>query len=1298
MAYIKSHSNYVLKSKHQNVSDGTIWERDITTIGGVNQFAPGQIPIYRSNNFIISIRNEGTVSNQFNKKKWYENSSGTVWTLENVNEMASSFDDENDTKIVLKQDYFDFNDFAYYGSLSELFRSSINDIFMRFPGELYFSIGNPNVYFKADQDYVIGDETNWSEMSTLILGGSQYHEVSNPFGINIHSTRKLDDEDALKYFANDGYKNYQVFINDSTEGYDITRWTPPLLLKAKYCPGDKIGDISIVWDGGNFNIECFVGDGNQVYYLSSGSTSDEIHIRPKEEFLAKFYNECNNFEKIILNPKTTPKYKASFSVIKDNEKGFYREMEDFIFPTSFGGYNVDASSYGFNSYTTRLSEIGTYYDEYFTDNLYRAMTHEAIKNFDWTFTREFYEDEKDKYVPGGEKIQKALRIFAREFDEIKMYIDNIANFNNITYDERNNVPDYFLTDMCEDKGWDVILVTPYDLKEVFLDNREEVPVSGENSGYTLEYQLSNSTFEWEDDDHTEKKNQRYFVRQFSQASKNEVQPYSKEKIPQSIQNGYFILGCPNGGDIDDVSLISCGYFGSNYSFKEARNAYSYYDNVCECDNKLKYRIKSYTDERTYSYLDANNEFLRRLSINSPHIFRKKGTVEGIEMILGMFGLKSKRWVEKNNNCKYSDKNGYDYEVIEYSSFANRIEEQWDEEHQMYRLDWINKAKTIQYDNRSISRYSGEKISFDEYLSYQGIPVAYRDEYLSADTPYIAIQELDTSWEDSVSTTNVADEAFRMLEDGNKPVLRRYLYPQYNKDEALDGNPYFQMDGGWLSKTIGNENNKYNFQFDTDDNVVYTIKIDSGYTTDDGTVIDDEPLYKETVRNIRRVDTIDELLSIPKVELHNGIIVYVSYIEDNVAVLGDKVYKIKEEVYSSDTQNENDDYVLSQYIELVKSDGIIEASSNLFFDEKITVYDRNGAEVEYDVGSMYDGSALKCYIIDGDVIVKSTQAYASNSFTVLTTSKDDTNYFLLNNVDFNDTLVPHSDDGVMYGWRRLTKFDCNFLKINTIENYYKGNNPHNGRMVYDSGREYFSYFKHVFKYAYDNDMFSPSCFGDDYEEHMAEAYACGFNGLVDNNDDIRQYTPFLVSGDSKIHYFGNYKTRDVDNNINGIYIYGEDKEMIENAKTMYFNDYSGDSETRTCDLVSGYTLSGYEISYAESEVTLHNAYSDEIGFWIPSSHTRTVSANTNLVIDPQNDESFKLWVEDHINTNIIDESTHQIMNNKRLTIIFNLHNQWYTNEGQTEVKYLDNIVMNYLTQMIPSTTIVDIEYRDSNAYD
>lgn len=1285
MALIKSHSNYVLKTKHQTVSDGTIWERDITTIGGVNQFSPGQVPIYRSNNFIISVRNDGRIRNQFNKPKWYENSEGTIWTLENVDEMVSPFEDENDVKIVLKQDYYDFNDFAYYGSLSEMFRAAIIDLAQRFPGELYLSKDNPNAYYTSGTTKEIGEY--YDDVEKTLLGNEGLKYVFNPYGINIHSISMPKDGDFLKYFAEEGYKNYEIIENDDEENpIEITSWDVEYYYfeydkKTKQyinytanttnvtsatsetpypCKGDKVATISI---NGNVEIQAWLGD--ELCYLYGGNTT--IHIRPTEKYISKFYNECDNFEKIILNRKTTPKYKAIFSVIKENDYGYYREMEEFVFPTAEGGYNLDISEYGFNTYTTRLAEIGAYYDEYFTDNLYRSMTHEAIKNFDWTFTREFYEGDEEEYVFGGEKIQKTLRLFAREFDEIKSYIDNIANSNNISYDERNNLPDYFLTDTVTDSGWDVKLVIPYGLKEVFLDNRSE------NTTYTLKSQLENSV------------GNRYFMRQFSQTSDEKVVPYSKENLPSSVKDGYFVLTCD--GDTSFVQDVSCGYVGSQYKFLKASSS-TYYDGTvnkscaCKLDNRLKYRVKSFTDERQYSYLEANNEFLRRLKINSPYIWRNKGTVEGIEMILGMFGLKSKRWVEANNNCKYkNNKNAYDYEIVEYSSFTNRIEEQWDASHQMYRIDWLNSTKTITYDYRTVSKYNTNGADRLNYLTYQGIPVAYRDEYEYSDkfvssatnySPYIKVQALDYSWSSTIQTTSSSTEAFKEISRNNAPVKRRYLYPQFNKDEQLDGNPYFQMDGGWLSKSIGSDKNIYNFQFDLDDNVVFTNRIDSGYTDKNNTIIDNRPLFKETIRNIRLVDNIKELLAIPKNELYNGVIVYVAKIEKDIAVIGNTVYDIK---YEYNETNENDPL---KYIELVKSDGFIRTTYGMYFDKNIIVYDRNGHEVEYDVANMKDGTVLKAYIFESQspqFVCKSSEgSYVTNSFNMVTSEDDDTNYFLLENVDFSDTLINKKNESWTYGWKRLKNYDCDYLKVNTIENYYKGNNPHNGKMVYDSGHEYFTYFNRIFKHAHDNRLFDERCFNDvsyaneytdeEYSDYLVEINSCGFNGLIDKNELIKHYTPFLISGDTKIRYFGNYKTKKNNSNeIDKIYIYGENQEKVHNDGIKYGNDYSG-----YINAVTSYTLKDYV-------------------------------AKTGPVIDLQ-DNGFKLWNEKHVKVEKIDESTNQILNNKRILVIFYLHkkkdgnNFWYTNEGQTEVKYLDNIVMNYLTQMLPSTVIVDIYYRDN----
>jgi hypothetical protein len=144
----------------------------------------------------------------------------------------------------------------------------------------------------------------------------------------------------------DEHTNYEIVSGACCGDIDCYFTTP--------CKGYKSASVS----ADSVTIGAWVGDNNEIIYLSDDGNMKNIHVRPIEKFIVEFYNECDNFEKIILDRKTTPKYKSIFSVIYDNEKGYYRKTEEFIFPTSYGGYNVDATSFGFNDYTTRLAEIG----------------------------------------------------------------------------------------------------------------------------------------------------------------------------------------------------------------------------------------------------------------------------------------------------------------------------------------------------------------------------------------------------------------------------------------------------------------------------------------------------------------------------------------------------------------------------------------------------------------------------------------------------------------------------------------------------------------------------------------------------------------------------------------------------------------------------------------------------------------------------------------------------------------------------------------------------------------------------
>ena len=1166
--YIKSHSNYVLKSKHQALGDGsTIFERDITTIGGLNQFAPGQKPIYRSNNFIITVRDDGGISNQYNRKKWTENeSSGDVWTATAVSGMVSQDDTQNDTKIVLKQDYYDFRDFCYYGSLSEMFRASITDAIARFPGELYGT--DYDVYYTTyetiDGEQIetrrkLGSEIPSRDADGRITGYTTHetdlHLLMNPFGINMYATKLPKDVNPLKYFAEGGYKNY-VYADENGEEYQINdikiynfyseynskskKYVPysaiteinesgvtttissgtPIVTYYP-CKGERIGALDLNHVGTpsiRYDIGVFLGDDDIPYYLyekESGTTSlNELHIRPNEEYLDSFYNECDNFQRLILNPKSTPKYKATFSVIKENENGYYREFEDFIFPTSEGGYNIDATSYGFNTYTTRLSQIGEFYDEFFTDNLYRSMTHEAIKNFDWTYTREFVEGDEEEYVLGGEKIQKALRVFAREFDEILSYINNIKNLNRVTYDERGNLPDYFLTDTVENEGWNVALVTPFNL-------------SGD------------STFKDSDCETIET--------HFIEAS-GDVKPYTENLLED--QYGYFISCCSSGE-------TPCEYSDGQYKkISASANQYTMFDE-CAKFPILRNRIRSYSDERVYSYHDVNNEFLRRLKLNSRAIWRHKGTIEGIDMILGMFGLRNEKWVDRKKNgdnvCYDKD---YDYKIEEFSASTNAIEDCWDAPHQMYHMDWINSTKTITYDYRSISNYNRDGSDVD-YIPYQGLPVKY-------------VQNDDWT---------------------------RTLYPNFEKYEKYDGDFYFQMNGGWEDKKFKYGRNYYGFQFDTDNNIIY---------------IKNDDLFKETVRNIRRFDTLQDMLSVPSYEIHDDQIVYVTNIQDNIAVLAGKVYNIKSDRFG-------------KYIELIKANGVVQAGDDYFFDDVIRVYDRYGEVKSINISEIPNGQPINCYIISGTVQCYDDVKNCSDQFVVIDPNAENyTNYFKINDFSYSNRLGGN-------GWKRLSLGDREYKMINTIINDNKGNNPHNGMMRYDNGEEYFEYYKHLFKYALENDMFDERCYND-FDAYRDIINNSGFTISINHNDNDSYYFP--------------------------------SEKIDDYTDVMVF-------EHKLCK-GSGCTESSAYSSSTDAKYAYKSLPIDEQSAYTISNSACTRTSRKNIISNGK-------------------------MNTKVIRITFRLHEDLINGNklsqiGTSEMKYIDDIVMNYLTQMIPSTAILQIRYE------
>lgn len=607
--FITSHSNFVLRKKHQSLTDGIIYERDYMTISSPNGYAPGQVPIYGESNFKMTIRN--SVNGQLKHKygNWEKRNNDcpdyddpTIWSLN----CLSNEDISDDSKIVINPNYTSLLDFAYFGSAVELIHSSINDIIAKFPAELYLS----NRQFKYYK--------NANDIKPSILGENKF-VVDNPFNIDLTSLSILNSnvDNELRYFCN-SYEYYSLY-DDKKEISSIS-WKCTIEKENCYNNGDLIATIDL----GVCKIYCYYIDNNRIFLHDGNYTG--YHIRPNETKINDFFDSLDDFQKILLNRETNPNYKAIFDTPKETETGVITYKKNYIWPV-INGWNLDISSSLFDTYLNNLLNISEFYDEYYTNNLWRSLTHEAIKNLDLTYKHESENFSSDDYLIGISRIEGIFMAYGRQFDDLKRYIDNIKAMNVITYDNKNNIPDYFLSDSLELSGWNVINTAP----------------------------------------------------------------------------------------------------------TEDRNIYS---------NQLYSN-----DTKKYNSVDANNEFMKRLKINSKYILSAKGTKNSIEMMLSLFGLK-----------KYDENtNEGDYIINEYVGVSEMNKKP---DGSSYSLkEFKDKVEEQNQLKMSFTYESSESDNTTDLL--QGLPV-------------------------KLVTIN----------DDTNGTQIQYIIPWFDKLQDIDGTPYFQMKGGW----------------------------------------------------------------------------------------------------------------------------------------------------------------------------------------------------------------------------------------------------------------------------------------------------------------------------------------------------------------------------------------------------------------------------------------------------------------------------------------------------------------------
>lgn len=602
--YIVTRSNYTIKKHHASTGGSNIYERDYMATNNFGGWDSGVFP-NSEGNFKMVYRSDKNDARNHNFGKPLEFNGSTDWTMNNG---ASQGGVTSESKILLKTDKTSLLNFACFGSCRELIKSSIRDIINKYPAEVCTKKNIYGVNGDSDYKYLLDNPFEIDMVTKKLI---TENEIVNPFRYFCLSyNRYVATYDSIYC----GCIEWDSEVNPSfcgtwqDGGYDAT-----IIIKISVpSRGDREIRIRRYYFGGN------------PYYLTNEDKSFSIRLSDADinEF---FENGLDDFERVLLNIDSNPKYTAKLDRPRETERGIEISQKLYTWPTN--GWNLDISSVEYGRYVEGLLELGEFYDEHYTDNLWKNMTHDSIKNMDITFSRAGSDEDKEDYNFGTTKMQGLLWAYGRQFDELKRYIDNIKSVNTITYNSNGNIPDYFLTDTLNLSGWEV---------------------------------------------------------------------------SSAVAN-----------------------------LKKNRSVKDLFAGV----------------SKEYTEADANVEFLKNLKINSKAILSRKGTIYGVEMMLGMFGL-------------IKDKD--------------------------YKID-----KSIHYATQKPASGGKEVIYTREYFSDEYLPI--EDYNMKKPTGEFTFVEGEP--EDTLQGLPVIFINFEKKVNGES-VWYRTIVPWFKEVTELDGNPYFQMYGGW----------------------------------------------------------------------------------------------------------------------------------------------------------------------------------------------------------------------------------------------------------------------------------------------------------------------------------------------------------------------------------------------------------------------------------------------------------------------------------------------------------------------
>jgi hypothetical protein len=404
------------------------------------QFTDGA-SLFTLGNFQVTTNLESRVPKNFSLGgQWSE-----YYSLDNlqINETISQILETNQLNVKLNFNKKDIKRYVYFGSFTEFVRVTLEQIIQKWKGSLYvtpFKFGGYSRNTVLSFSYNTGNNTSEFTIPTTT--------IVNNFNLQIQQSETNSNE---LWDLNTNYDQYVLWFGGDKE-YEVIEFT-----------GSTVNDT-------NLRVKV---KGNPFPGLS-GYTFGAFtyHIKPNNTQVELFFKELTDFETLILDRLTTPIYTSTFNVpIKTESGSVYFIPKTQTWPIS-DGYNLDVTTEQYESYVQNILEMARDFDLTQTDLISRRFVSESIHEYD---TNDGTNDEVY-----GMKITKLLKIYGREYDEVKKYIDGISFANVVTYDKLDNTSDNLIKIIAKNLGLDVLLTFTTDSFNLLEDSStsSEVIFSG----------------------------------------------------------------------------------------------------------------------------------------------------------------------------------------------------------------------------------------------------------------------------------------------------------------------------------------------------------------------------------------------------------------------------------------------------------------------------------------------------------------------------------------------------------------------------------------------------------------------------------------------------------------------------------------------------------------------------------------------------------------------------------------------------------------------------------------------------